>query len=490
MNLIYKFIEKNRHISNNKNKYVKELSTKIYSNNNPKFSQHSKITIILIMVLFFLSLQYLSSKLMANSYFIKKNVKRFFIPNTHRIAFVFGTRPEAIKLFPLITQMKKNKQFICITINTGQHKEMIQNILDSNIKDNSIDFNLNLMEKNQSLAKLTSKIISELENIYNLIHPNAVVVQGDTTTGFSAAISAFYQKIPIFHVEAGLRTNNLFYPFPEEFNRVTIDDISSLYFAPTEWSANNLYKENKNSSNIFITGNTIVDSLKLTLNRTNPSNKIKDLIKKVKSLCKPSNNCKIILLTCHRRENHFKPIFNILNAIQQLLRKFSDIVVIFPFHLNPNVKQSIKEAIPNLVYNDIIKGKKIGIKNLQYLKRFIMIPPLNYVDLVHLEAACYFIMSDSGGIQEEVVSIGKPLLILRENTERPEAVKSGCAFLVGTSFNKIYHYSSLFLSNNLIYKNISKSQNIYGYGNSSIIISKIIENYFKGENGKSNSFTE
>ena len=440
------------------------------------------------MVLFFLSLQYLSSKLMANSYFIKKNVKRFFIPNTHRIAFVFGTRPEAIKLFPLITQMKKNKQFICITINTGQHKEMIQNILDSNIKDNSIDFNLNLMEKNQSLAKLTSKIISELENIYNLIHPNAVVVQGDTTTGFSAAISAFYQKIPIFHVEAGLRTNNLFYPFPEEFNRVTIDDISSLYFAPTEWSANNLYKENKNSSNIFITGNTIVDSLKLTLNRTNPSNKIKDLIKKVKSLCKPSNNCKIILLTCHRRENHFKPIFNILNAIQQLLRKFSDIAVIFPFHLNPNVKQSIKEAIPNLVYNDIIKGKKIGIKNFQYLNRFIMIPPLNYVDLVHLEAACYFIMSDSGGIQEEAVSIGKPLLILRENTERPEAVKSGCAFLVGTSFNKIYHYSSLLLTNNLIYKNISKSQNIYGYGNSSIIISKIIENYFTGNNEKSNSF--
>ena len=272
MNLIYKFIEKNRHISNNKNKYVKELSTKIYSNNNPKFSQHSKITIIIIMVLFFLSLQYLSSKLMVNRYFIKKNVKKLFIPHTNRIAFVFGTRPEAIKLFPLITQMKKNKQFICITINTGQHKEMIQNILDSNIKDNSIDFNLNLMEKNQSLAKLTSKIISELENIYNLIHPNAVVVQGDTTTGFSAAISAFYQKIPIFHVEAGLRTNNLFYPFPEEFNRVTIDDISSLYFAPTEWSANNLYKENKNSSNIFITGNTIVDSLKLTLNRTNPSN--------------------------------------------------------------------------------------------------------------------------------------------------------------------------------------------------------------------------
>ena len=485
-----KIIEKNLNIFKQKYIFVKESSTIIFSNNNPKFSKHSKIAIVLILTLFLLSSKFLYSELMFDNYFIKKNTTRFFIPNTHRIAFVFGTRPEAIKLFPLIKQLKKNKQFICITINTGQHKEMIQNILNSSVIDNSIDFNLNLMEKNQSLAKLTSRIISELENIYNIIQPNAIVVQGDTTTGFSAAISAFYQKIPIFHVEAGLRTNNLFYPFPEEFNRITIDDISSLYFAPTEWSASNLYKENKNSSNIFITGNTIVDSLKLTLNRTNPSNKIKDLIKKVKSLCKPSNNCKIILLTCHRRENHFKPIFNILNAIQQLLRKFSDIAVIFPFHLNPNVKQSIKEAIPNLVYDDIIKGKKIEIKNFQYLNRFIMIPPLNYVDLVHLEAASYYIMSDSGGIQEEAVSIGKPLLILRENTERPEAVKSGCAFLVGTSFNKIYHYSSLLLTNNLIYNNISKCQNIYGYGNSSIIISKIIENYFKGKNGKSNSFTE
>ena len=430
------------------------------------------------MALFLILSPFLSSQLISDNIYLKKNVKKFFIPNTYRIAFVFGTRPEAIKLFPLIKQLKEYRQFKCITINTGQHKEMIQQILNSNKVDNLIDFNLNLMKKNQSLAKLTCRIISELENLYNLIHPNAVVVQGDTTTGFSAAISAFYQKIPIFHVEAGLRTHNYYYPFPEEFNRVTIDDISTLYFAPTEWSASNLLKENKKSSNIFITGNTIVDALKLTLNETIPSNNIKNLIKRAKLLCIQKNDCKIILLTCHRRENHFKPIFNILNAVQQLLKKFSDIVVIFPFHLNPNVKQSIKDAIPNLVYDDIIKGKKIEIQNFQHLNRFIIIPPLNYVDLVHLESASFFIMSDSGGIQEEAVSIGKPLLILRENTERPEAVKSGCAFLVGTSFDKIFHYSSLLLTNNYLYENISKTQNIYGYGNSSIVISKIIKNYF------------
>jgi UDP-N-acetylglucosamine 2-epimerase (non-hydrolysing) len=473
---------------NNKYKFIRKSSTKIFSKNFLNLSKHSKIIVLLFIALFLLSSPFLSSELITNNCFLKKNINKFFIPHTYRIAFVFGTRPEAIKLFPLIKELKKDKEFICITINTGQHKEMIKQILNYNNLDNLIDFNLNLMKKNQSLSKLTSRTISELEDLYKLIHPNAVIVQGDTTTAFSAAISAFYQKIPIFHVEAGLRTHNLFNPFPEEFNRITIDDISTLYFAPTEWSASNLLKENKQSDNIFITGNTIVDSLKITLKKTSPSIYIRNLIKRVKLLCMPNNDCKIILLTCHRRENYFKPIFNILNAVQQLLKKFSDIAIIFPFHLNPNVKHSIKEAIPNLVYDDIIKGKKIEIQNFQHLNRFIIIPPLDYVDLIHLESSSYFIMSDSGGIQEEAVSIGKPLLILREHTERPEAVKYGCSFLVGTSFEKIYHYSSSLLTNNFLYDNISKSQNIYGYGNSSIIISKIIKNYFDRKNDNSNLY--
>ena len=321
--------------------------------------------------------------------------------------------------------------------------------------------------------------------IIYLINPNAIIVQGDTTTAFCAAVTAFYKKIPIFHVEAGLRTHNLHYPFPEEFNRITIDDISTLYFAPTDWAATNLLKEYKNSSNIFITGNTVVDSLHLTFNKTSPSKKLKILLEKAKSLCLPKKECKIILLTCHRRENFFKPIYNILNAIQELLKKYNNIAIIFPFHLNPNVQQSIKYIIPNKIFDEILNRKKIEDKNFLHLNRLLIIPPLNYFDLIHLESASYFIMTDSGGIQEEAVIIGKPILIMRENTERPEAVNLGCAFLTGTSFKTIFNYASSLIINEDFYKNISKCQNIYGEGNSSVIISKIIQNYFKGISQKS-----
>ena len=419
-----------------------------------------------------------SSSLKKLLFYKNINLKSYFISNTYRLAFVFGTRPEAVKLFPLIKELKENKNFICILINTGQHKEMIQQILDSLDMDDSIDFNLNLMQKNQSLTQLTSKAISKLEKIFNIINPNAVIIQGDTTTGFSAALTAFYNKIPVFHVEAGLRTHNIYYPYPEEFNRITIDDISTLYFAPTEWAASNLLKENKNASNIFVTGNTVVDSLQLTFNKTTPSGKIKNLLDKSKVLCKANKECKIILLTCHRRENYFKPIYNIINAVQELLKNFHDIVIIFPFHLNPNVQKSFKAAIPKNIYDEIIKGQEIKDSNFFYLNRFIIIPPLDYIDLIHLESVSYFIMSDSGGIQEEAVVISKPILILRENTERPEAVKKGCAFLAGTSFNTIYHYASSLLTKTELYQNISKCKFLYGNGNSRVIISRIIENYF------------
>ena len=482
---------------------MKIIHASIYSSNNYQFLQelpseivlekylnsNKKLKIIILLLLSYSSFLFVYKLMFKDNQFYL-NTKNYFIPNTYKIAFVFGTRPEAIKLFPLIKELRKNKRFICITINTGQHKEMIQQILFSLKMDNSIDFNLNLMKNNQSLSQLTSESISKLEKIFNLLEPNAVVVQGDTTTGFSAAISAFYQKIPIFHVEAGLRTYNFYYPFPEEFNRITIDDISTLYFAPTNWAANNLLEENKPPNNIFVTGNTIVDSLKLTLKTTFPSNYIKNLIKKTNLLCLPNDSCKIILLTCHRRENYFRPIYNILNAVQQLLKNFNDIAIIFPFHLNPNVRQSIKNAIPNIVYNDIIKGKKIKDKNYLHFNRFLLIPPLDYVDLIHLESFSYFIMSDSGGIQEEAVSIGKPILILRENTERPEAVKSGCGFIAGTSINKIYNYAAKLIVDIGLYQNISKPKNIYGYGNSSVIISEIIQNYFRNNILKSISLKE
>ena len=440
----------------------------------PKMSKYLIKILLLILFIFLIILLF-------NKFFFYKNSKNLFSSNKYRLAFVFGTRPEAIKLIPLIKELKNNKNFLCFTINTGQHKEMIQQTLESFNMENSIDFNLNLMKKNQSLSKLTSQAITKLEKIYTLINPNAIIIQGDTTTGFAAAISAFYQKIPIFHVEAGLRTHNLYFPFPEEFNRKSIDDISTLYFSPTDWAASNLLKENKNSSNIFVTGNTIVDILQLTLNNTSPSKKIKKLIEKAKSLCISENNCKVILLTCHRRENYFEPIYNILKAIQKLLKEFNDIIIIFPFHLNPNIKQSIKNAIPNKVYNDIISGNKIKKGKYLYLNRLLIIPPLNYIDLIHLESISYFIMTDSGGIQEEGVSIGKPVLILRENTERPEAVKSGSAILTGTSFNKIYGFASSVLKDKKLYYKMAKHQYIYGKGNTRIIITQIIQNYFQNK---------
>ena len=203
-----------------------------------------------------------------------------------KIAIIFGTRPEAIKLIPLIKELKYNNNFTCFTINTGQHWTMVKQILDSFDMANSIDFELNIMTENQTLALLSSQIIIELDKIYSLIHTDAIIVQGDTTTSFAASVSAFYKKIPVFHVEAGLRTHNIYSPFPEEFNRITIDDISSLFFASTEWAANNLLKENKNPFHIFITGNTIVDSLKLTLKTTFPSEYIKSLLIKANSLSK------------------------------------------------------------------------------------------------------------------------------------------------------------------------------------------------------------
>ena len=248
-----------------KGKTLKRKCKQIKVVNKTRYLLKALIILLLIICSHFL--------LFIHIYPFFSKVKKYFIPNTYRIAFVFGTRPEAIKLFPLIKELRENKKFVCIIINTGQHKEMMQQMLKSFKMDNSIDFDLNIMKKNQSLSTLTSKIISEIEKVYNLINPHAVIVQGDTTTAFVAALSAFYQKIPIFHVEAELRTHNFYYPFPEEFNRITIDDISTLYFAPTEWAASNLLKENKNSNNIFVTGNTIIDSLQLTLNNTSPSQK-------------------------------------------------------------------------------------------------------------------------------------------------------------------------------------------------------------------------
>ena len=412
-------------------------------------------------------------------YFFIFFLKSFHLKKKHSIVIVFGTRPEAIKLMPIIKLLKNNKKFLCVTINTGQHTEMVKQIIEILNMSDSIDIELNIMKNNQTLPELTSKIMIELNKIYSLLNPDAVIVQGDTTSSFAAALSAFYQKIAVFHVEAGLRTNNLYSPFPEEFNRVAIDDISTLYFASTELAASNLVKENKNQNNIFITGNTVVDALKLTLEKSSPSKLIHSLLQTSQSRCKyKDKNCKIILLTCHRRENYYKPIANILNAVKKLLEDFEDIVIILPFHLNPNVIESIKKGLPENIFNEIIDGKIITDQNYLFFNRFLIIKPLNYIDLIHLQKSSFFIMTDSGGIQEESISIGKPVLILRENTERLEGILGGSAILTGTSPHKIYYYSSLLLKNSEIYAKMAKPHNIYGSGNSSVIIVNLIEKFF------------
>jgi UDP-N-acetylglucosamine 2-epimerase (non-hydrolysing) len=297
------------------------------------------------------------------TFFFILRLKSFNLKKKHCIVIVFGTRPEAIKLMPIIKLLKNNKNFLCVTINTGQHTEMVKQIIEILNMSDSIDIELNIMKNNQTLPELTSKIMIELNKIYSLLNPDAVIVQGDTTSSFAAALSAFYQKIAVFHVEAGLRTNNLYSPFPEEFNRVAIDDISTLYFASTEIAASNLVRENKNHSNIFITGNTVVDSLQLTLEKTSPSKYIKLLLQTSDSRCKFKNKCKIILLTCHRRENYYKPIADILKAVKKLHENFDDIVITLPFHLNPNVRQSIKIGLPDNINNEIINGKTITDSN-------------------------------------------------------------------------------------------------------------------------------
>ena len=420
---------------------------------------------------------YLIFSLFLENYLFNSRLRSIEYSNTQRIAVIFGTRPEAIKLIPLIRELKSHKYYNCITVNTGQHQEMIHQILKSFRMDTSVDFNLKLMERNQSLPKLTSKLMLELDKIYNLINPNAIIVQGDTTTSYVASVCAFYHKIPVFHVEAGLRTHNLFAPFPEEFNRKSIDILSNLYFASTDWAANNLIKENIDKNLVFVTGNTVVDSLFLTLNNTSISIYLQKLIDKSTNLCSNKSECKIILLTCHRREN-YPSIPNILVAVFQLLKDNNNIVIIFPLHLNPNIQQNIKKEIPVDLYQYIKKGKIIKNNKFSYLNRFLLIDPLDYIDLIHLQSISFFIMTDSGGIQEEGVSMGKPILILRNTTERPEAIQSGCAILVGTSTESIYKYATQMIHDNELYKKMAHSHNVFGHGNSSKIIYEIIESYF------------
>jgi len=351
-----------------------------------------------------------------------------------RVLSVFGTRPEAIKMAPIVMELEKNKNdfenIVCIT---AQHREMLDQVLHLfNIKP---DFDLNIMKHNQDLWTLTSEILLRMKEVFEKTRPHIVLVHGDTTTALATSLSAFYAKIPIGHVEAGLRTFNKHYPFPEEFNRVVTDSAASLYFAPTQQSVENLLKENISNDKIYLTGNTVIDALLYTVN-----NNDFDL-----SEFNIDKNLKTILLTSHRRENFGEPLENICKAMKILVEKNPDIQVIYPVHLNPNVRKTV-----------------FGM--LEGINRIKLIEPLEYAPFASLMKKSHIILTDSGGVQEEAPSLGKPVFVLRDETERPEAVEYGTVKLVGSNTEKIVNSVQELLDSEEKYNKMASATNPYGDG--------------------------
>lgn len=359
---------------------------------------------------------------------------------------IFGTRPEAIKMAPLVKELESRKEIKSIVCVTAQHREMLDQVL--NIFKIKPDYDLNIMKQGQSLSEITSRVLLGLEEIIKKEEPNIILVHGDTTTTFAGALAAFYNKVDIGHVEAGLRTYDKYSPFPEEANRIMVDRITDMYFAPTEVSKNNLLKENIDESKIYVTGNTAIDAMKYTIS-DNYENSIFDWV----------GDSKLILLTAHRRENLGEPMYNIFKAVKRLVNDNKNIKVIYPIHLNPLVRK-----IANEVFEDN--------------ERIKLIEPLEVVDFHNFINKSYFILTDSGGIQEEAPSLGKPVLVLRDTTERPEGITAGTLKLVGTNEDDIYNEATILLTNKSEYDKMSKASNPYGDGNTSkYIVDAIIERY-------------
>jgi UDP-N-acetylglucosamine 2-epimerase (non-hydrolysing) len=356
-----------------------------------------------------------------------------------KIAVIFGTRPEAIKLAPVIIALKADGHFDCRVCVTAQHREMLDQVLK--VFDISPDIDLNLMQPNQTLAGLTAKAISAIDGYLAEENPDMVIIQGDTTTVFCAALCAFYHKIPVGHVEAGLRTGNRYSPFPEEINRVLATHLSTLHFAPTNKSRNNLIKEGISPDKIYVTGNTVIDALYLALDKVkaNPT-VIPDLPEGIMENGQP-----MVLITGHRRENFGDGFKNICKAIKTLAEKFSKVEFIYPVHLNPNVQEP--------VYSLLDKQKNIHL-----------IEPLGYLPFVALMNRATIILTDSGGVQEEAPSLGKPVLVMRETTERPEAVEMGTVKLVGINKEKIIDNISKLLTDEKAYNAMANTVNPYGEG--------------------------
>lgn len=377
-----------------------------------------------------------------------------------KILLVFGTRPEAIKMAPLVNEFKKHpdrfETRVCVT---GQHREMLDQVLD--LFQIIPDYDLNIMKPNQDLYDVTSRVLLGMRDVLKKEMPNVVFVHGDTTTSMAAALSAFYQQIPVAHVEAGLRTRNIYSPWPEEMNRSITGRIASFNFAPTLCSKMNLLRENVLEDSVFVTGNTVIDALQWVVNEIASNSQLRDVIKReIKLMGYDVNrldlNRRIVLITGHRRENFGEGFLNICQAIRSLAENYPDVDFIYPMHLNPNVRKPAMEVIGNDVPN------------------VFLIEPLQYLQFVYLMEKSYLILTDSGGIQEEAPGLGKPVLVMRDTTERPEAVDAGTVLLVGADRQRIERGVSALLDDNALYEKMSKAVNPYGDG----MACKRIVNYF------------
>lgn len=363
-----------------------------------------------------------------------------------KVMSVFGTRPEAIKMAPLVKELNKSKKIESIVCVTAQHREMLDQVLETfNINP---DYDLNIMQQGQTLSEITMRALLGIEEVIKKVQPDIILVHGDTTTTFAGALAAFYNQTAIGHVEAGLRTYNKYSPFPEEMNRQMVDCMTDMYFAPTELSKENLLMQNIDSSKIYVTGNTAIDAMKTTVN-DNYSSDILDW----------ASDSRMILLTAHRRENIGQPMRNIFRAIKRIIEEFKDVKVVYPIHKNPKVREIAQE-----IFKDCDRIK--------------LIEPLEVFDFHNFQNKSYIILSDSGGVQEEAPSLGKPVLVLRDTTERPEGIKAGTLKLVGTEENKIYEETKKLLTNINEYEKMSKASNPYGDGHASErIVEAIIEKF-------------
>lgn len=366
-----------------------------------------------------------------------------------KVMSIFGTRPEAIKMAPLVKELESRNEIESIVCVTAQHREMLDQVLDTfKIKP---DYDLNIMKQGQTLGDITTRALTGLEEVIKESTPDIVLVHGDTTTTFAGALAAFYNQVAIGHVEAGLRTNDKYSPFPEEMNRQMVDCMTDMYFAPTELSKANLLKENIEEDKIYVTGNTAIDAMSTTVEK-NYTHKELEWIKP---------NERMILLTAHRRENLGEPMRHIFKAIKRIVEEFNDVKVIYPIHMNPKVRE---------VANEVFQG----------LDRVKLIEPLEVFDFHNFQNKSYLILTDSGGVQEEAPSLGKPVLVLRDTTERPEGITAGTLKLVGTDEETIYNETKKLLTNKDEYSKMAHASNPYGDGNASKrIVDAIIEKFSK-----------